>query len=307
MSVPILVIGDLLLDVMVTPAGPMRTDGDVPAAVRLLPGGQGGNLAVWLARRGRSVRLAAPVADDAAGALLRDACAADGVQLEPIAAARSGTVVILVEADGRRSMLSDRAAGLAPVRLIADAAIVCSAYALRDASGSELAQSLAGRAADSFLAIIGCAVEAGPAATELLARIRTSHPQLVICNRDEAAALVGSGGQDVQALAAALGSQLDTLALVTDPRRGSASSRGDVGVVPRADADGHSIDTTGSGDAYAAAVVDLLVDGDWPPEHGALEAAMRAGAVLAGRVARRSGAQARVPAESRDVAPEPTR
>jgi sugar/nucleoside kinase (ribokinase family) len=304
MGRPIVVIGDLLLDVIATPAAPIRIDGDVPATVRLLPGGQGGNLAVRLARRGRDVRLVAPLADDAGGALLRDACAADGVHLDPLAATRSGSVVILVDADGRRSMLSDRIAGAVPERLDPDAATLCSCYALLDAAGDALALLLGGRASGSFLALAGCAVETPAATAALLARMRTARPELAICNRSEAVALVGSDDADLPTLAARLGAGLGTLALVTDAARGSASSRRDVEMVAPVKADSPSLDTTGVGDAYAAAVVDALVDVDWPPGRRALGAAMRAGAALAAEVAAAPGAQARVPLESRALAAE---
>ena len=47
----VVVIGDATLDVTVAPAEPMRHGGDVAAAIRLAPGGQGANVAVRLARR----------------------------------------------------------------------------------------------------------------------------------------------------------------------------------------------------------------------------------------------------------------
>ena len=304
MGAPIVVIGDLLLDVIVTPASPIRTDADVPAAIRLLPGGQGANLAVRLARRGRDVRLIAALADDAAGALLRDACARDGVRLEALSADRSGSVVILVDADGRRTMLSERVTGVGPDRFDEDMATVCSCYALLDSSGVRLASLLARRTRGTVLALAGCAVESAPAAATLLARMNASRPELVICNRDEAAALVGSKDVDLETLARILGAQLHTVAVVTDPQLGSATSRDGVGMVPRAVGDGAMRDTTGVGDAYAAAVVDALVDGDWPPGATELRAAMEAGAALAAQVAGISGAQARVPLETTAVAAE---
>jgi ribokinase len=299
---PIVVMGDLLLDVIAAPAAPMQTDGDVPAAIRLLPGGQGANLAVRLARCGRTVRLIAALADDAAGAVLRDACATEGVTLEALPAARSGSVVIVVDPHGRRSMLSDRVAGIAPTQVDPDVATVCSCYALLDPTGAELADLLVGRTPGTFLALVGCAVEPSDAAATMLARMRATRPELVICNRDEAAALVGTNDVDLASLAATLGSRLETLALVTDPSHGSVASLAGAGVVPRAVAYGATRDTTGVGDAYAAAVVDALVDGDWPPGPSELAAAMRAGAVLAAQVAGVSGAQTRVALESRPAA-----
>ena len=64
------VIGDLSLDIVVAQSGPAREGSDVPATIRIGPGGQGANVAVRLARQGASARLVAPCADDPAGRLL---------------------------------------------------------------------------------------------------------------------------------------------------------------------------------------------------------------------------------------------
>jgi ribokinase len=297
MDEEILVIGDLLLDVVVAPTGPIRTDGDIPAAVSLLPGGQGGNLAVRLARRGRSVRLVAALGDDTHGTMLRAACAADGVSLDARRAGRSGVVVILLEPDGRRSMLSDRAQGLAGRVIRGDeAAIVCSGYALLGTTGGDLARELAGRRAECRLVILGSAVASSKDAGELVARIHAASPDLVVCNRDEAADLLAIDEPDLARLAHGFGEHLETVAVVTDPRLGSASSRADVGIAGTVET-APPRDATGAGDAYAAALVDALLDSSWPPTSTALARAMRAGAELAAQVVGVVGAQTVVPLE----------
>jgi sugar/nucleoside kinase (ribokinase family) len=294
----VLVIGDLLLDIVVSPSGPIRPDGDIPAAISLLPGGQGGNLAVRLARRGRRVGLSAALGEDAHGAMLRAACAADGVELEVRPAARTGVVVILVDPDGRRSMLSNRAPTPAATDLgTATAAIVCSGYALLDPTGTELARSLGARPAGCRLVIVGCAVPSSDAARELISRINEARAELVVCNRDEALALLANDEPGLERLARVVGERLGTLAIITDPRRGSAASHAGVGPVPGALVGGPPRDPTGAGDAYAAALVDRLLDASWPPETSVLADAMRAGADLAAQVVGVIGAQARVPME----------
>jgi sugar/nucleoside kinase (ribokinase family) len=294
----VLVIGDLLIDVVTSPSGPIRTDGDIPAAIGLLPGGQGGNLAVRLARRGRRVRLVASLGDDRHGALLRAACVADGVTLDAMPAARTGVAVVIVDADGRRSMLSDRAPTPAAPDLGTPAgAIVCSGYALLDATGVDLARSVGARPPGCRLAIVGSAPADAGGARELAARIRDAGPQLVVCNRDEAQALVAAYEPDLARLATMVGERLATLAVVTDPRSGSATSRADVGLVSRIEAVDTPRDSTGVGDAYAAALVDRLLDAPWPPTSSLLAGAMRAGAELAAQVVGVVGAQARVPQE----------
>jgi sugar/nucleoside kinase (ribokinase family) len=64
------VVGDLSLDIVVAQSGPRREGSDVPAKIRIGPGGQAANVAVRLARLGAGAALVAPLADDAAGRLL---------------------------------------------------------------------------------------------------------------------------------------------------------------------------------------------------------------------------------------------
>ena len=68
MTTAITVVGDALLDVYVVPARPPRPGGDVPAEIRIEPGGQGANVAVRLGRRRLPVRLVCALGADAAGA-----------------------------------------------------------------------------------------------------------------------------------------------------------------------------------------------------------------------------------------------
>src|SRR5688500_15594798 len=102
------VIGDALLDVHVTPSAPLEPGSDRAAEVRLEPGGQGANLAVRLARRGVPVRLICALADDTAGAMVRAALGSDGVEVDAREVPMTGVVVVLVAADGGRTMLSQR-------------------------------------------------------------------------------------------------------------------------------------------------------------------------------------------------------
>ena len=81
MPLTVAVLGDALLDVSLDPVEPMRRGGDVPATVRLAPGGQGANLAVRLARRGVRARLACGLGDDPVGRLLREGLEAEGVEV----------------------------------------------------------------------------------------------------------------------------------------------------------------------------------------------------------------------------------
>jgi ribokinase len=279
----ILVIGDAVLDVSVAPEDEPRPGADVPAAVGAAPGGQGANIAVRLARRRVPVRLACALGEDVAGRIVRHALSAEGVVLE--AAVRgSGVVVILVAADGERTMFSRRIP-LLPLSVDTTAAwTIVSGYVLLE-DGELTLNDCGGR-----IAVVGCALPDG-AASDWWLRARNLRPDLVVMNAEEARAV---GGADASTLAVDSGA----LVVVTEPD-GAQSASADpdlpvrrirVDVVP-------AVDTTGAGDAFAAALVAELRQPPWPPAEAELDAAMTTAAALAAQVARVPGAQARVASE----------
>lgn len=298
------VIGDCLLDVAAAVRRPIALGGDTPAAVRIGPGGQAANLAVRLARRGIAVRLVAPVGVDAAGHLLREALGADGIRLLDLPTDGSGAVVAVVDADGERTMLSDRVgfpngwAGAVRTAIEDVEWVACSGYALLDPVGERLAQLLAERGA-SRLAIAGCAVADGEGAA-LAAHMAAARPDLVFLNRREAAALAGSsaGEPGIHELADAVARLLGAHVAVTDARHGSALGGGrDPLLVPSRRAGSLPVDTTGAGDAYAAAFLAEIVGEPWPPTSDLLRRAMAAGTELGAAVAAVHGAQGRAAGE----------
>ncbi len=279
------VVGDALIDVMVAPQRPIRRGGDVPAAVRLEPGGQGANIAVRLARRGVAVRLACALGDDTAGRLLRESLDAERVELRPVLAAETGAVAVLVEADGERTMLSRRiplAATLDLRALVADAGwLLVSGYVLLEPNVAELARAVA--ALPLHRALVGCALEPAEAAA-WMATATLLTPDLVILNEAEARVL----GDALSALPAAV-------VVTTDASGAVSSSAGDLTRVERSSEPAR--DTTGAGDAFAAALVAQLRDAPWPPDAAALRTAMRGAAELASAVTSVAGAQGRVSGE----------
>jgi sugar/nucleoside kinase (ribokinase family) len=106
-------IGDVMLDVIVRLEEPLARGDDVRAQTRTGAGGQAANVACWAASLGAAARCIAKRGDDAAGELVARELASHGVELAgPVAAGATGVVVSIVEADGDRSMASDR--GVAP-------------------------------------------------------------------------------------------------------------------------------------------------------------------------------------------------
>src|SRR5687767_7547082 len=231
------VIGDALLDVHVTPSAPLEPGSDRPAAVRMEPGGQGANLAVRLARRGVPVRLTCALADDTAGAMVRAALGADGVEVDARESAMTGVVVALIDADGDRTMLSQR------VPLLdgdheghAVTWTVISGYVLLEPGASRLPELVA---ASQRRAVAGCAIT--PVQVEgWTSALRELAPDLLVFNRDEARMLASAATAAV------------VVVVVTDAEGATATvDRRTVRV--DAPAGEPATDTTGAGDAFLAA------------------------------------------------------
>jgi sugar/nucleoside kinase (ribokinase family) len=297
------VVGDLSLDIVVAQSGPQREGSDVPATIRIGPGGQGANVAVRLARQAAAVALVAPVGDDAAGRLLRDALGAEGLELRPLPATRSTVVIAVLDEAGERTMISDRQTldADAVAGLLAGAGwIHCSGYPLLDdRTGDRLAQVLGDRPGEVRLSVAGGSVPPEPArVARLRLRLAAARPDLLVVSGDEAASMLGMRPAGGIAAARAL-AELAPVLLVTSGADGSAAVAADGELeVPAPSLPGPMLDSTGAGDAFLAALLVGLADqATWPPPDDALQAAMERGSLAGARVARVVGAQGRIASE----------
>jgi sugar/nucleoside kinase (ribokinase family) len=106
------VLGDLMLDVVLTPDRELETGTDVPGRVGLVQGGSAANTARWLGRLGARTTLISAVGRDTVGRALVDAIRADGVtpHVRRVQGARTGRIGVLVGPGGERSFVADRGA-----------------------------------------------------------------------------------------------------------------------------------------------------------------------------------------------------
>ncbi len=261
MSGRVVVLGDLMVDVVARPDGPLARGSDAPARVRLHGGGSGANVAAWLAHIGHAPALVARVGDDGAG---RDAVAeltAGGVEVhaavDPDLA--TGLCVVLVEPDGERTFLPDRGANAAlspadlPAGLLAHGDhLHLSAYPLLEpvGPGREAARAAITTALDR-----GATVSVDPASSAPLRAVGaerfltwTRGARLLFPNADEAEALTGL--RDPERAAATLARRSGGEVVVTLGAAGALWSDG--GRLERVTGTPVAGDSTGAGDAFAA-------------------------------------------------------
>ncbi len=295
---PVVVVGDAMSDVSAILAGPHAPGSDTPAVIEARAGGGGANTAAWLARLGVPVVFAGCVGDDEAGREARRSLAAAGVTTRlAIAPGATGTCVVIVAADGERSMLTDPGANarLAAGDLPRDAFrpgghLHLSGYALLRAGsrGAGVAALQAAREAGMSASVdaASSAPLAEMGAEAFLALVRDAG--LLIATMDEAAVLTGT--HDPEAAARRLADGHAEVVLKLGDRgalwrgAGGATARVPAVAPPRP-----AVDTTGAGDAFAAAWLAARRRGT-----GA-EAALAAACALAAEVTARPGARPPAP------------
>lgn len=279
----VVVVGDVIDDLIVHLAAPIAAGTDTPARILARPGGSAANQAAWLARLGPRTTLVARVgaADRARHAA---ELAAHGVtaRLAADPAAETGRIVVLVDAAGERSMLTDRGANCGLVsddlpapELAAARWLLLSGYALLDPATRPAAQRALALARTG-----GTQVALDPASAGFLAhvgprcfRALAGRADLLLPNRDEALLLTGE--RDPERAAARLAAEHGLVAVTLGREGALLATRGEVLHEPAEPAT--VLDTTGAGDAFAAGLLAALLRDAAPRE--ALRAALRAGAL----------------------------
>jgi sugar/nucleoside kinase (ribokinase family) len=108
----ICVLGDAHLDVVALVSWPLAEETDTPAMSSISVGGQGANVAAWVAALGARSRLITARATDFGAGLVTDELGRLGVEVVgPEVPGRTGIVISLSDGGQRRSMLTDRGVG----------------------------------------------------------------------------------------------------------------------------------------------------------------------------------------------------
>jgi len=268
------VVGDLVEDVVVWVDRPVAVGTDNPAVVHRSPGGSAANVAAAVARCGGRARFIGRVGDD--GDRLTARLTAGGVDVRVQRGGRTGTVVVLVDGTGERTMFPDRgaAADLAPIdpAWLADTAVLhVPAYGLQTApevllGAAEVAPVVTvDVSATSVVELLGAA--------GLRRMITDLRPAVVFANHDEATALGVLDGRPPWTVVVKRGAAPAWI-LHPDGTRDEVPAVAIAGVR----------DTTGAGDAFAGGFLTAFVAG------ADLRDACHAGHVAAAQVLAVAGA-----------------
>jgi sugar/nucleoside kinase (ribokinase family) len=232
------------------------------------------------------VHLITPLAEDPAGRVLRGHLEGERVELTALPASRTSMVVVLVAPSGERSMLSDRrpVQGVVPDHLASSDWIHVSGYVLREPGEAERVVTAIRASGVDHVSVGGGSFEGSADAGVARDAIAAIGAGLVVMNRDEAGLLAGEPMRTAEEAVEALATS-ERLAVVTDGGRGSAAAGASIAKALSHRASPtvrRSVDTTGAGDAFTAALLAALAPG-WPPDaqavSSALEEAARAGAM----------------------------
>lgn len=279
------VIGDLVEDVVVKLHGVVNLASDTEAEITRRRGGSAANVVEAACRAGGRAKFIGQVGDDATGQWLTQSLVDVGAELMIRREGRTGTIVVVVDSAGERTMLSDRASSTdlsdpEPEWLDGLQTLHVPYYSLVGEPLATTTATLAAWAVDRGIAVSidtsSAALLQHIGAEAALARIATVKPSVVLANELEAAVL-------------GIGLHPDHLGgAVVVVKQGAAPAnvmqRGEAPVeVPASLIDGVR-DTTGAGDAFAAGFLLATADGC-----SAIEAARHGHRVAADAVRRASG------------------
>ncbi|WP_426325485.1 carbohydrate kinase family protein [Microbacterium sp. E-13] len=276
----LVVIGDLVADLIVLGGVGLERGTDNPAEVRLTRGGSAANVAVAAAAQHPS-RFVGRVGDDTLARVLVGELEAAGVEVRVQRAGRTGSIVVLVDAVGERTMITDRGAA-AELDAIDPAwvdgadwvhvplyglATPASRRAVTDAA--TLAAAAGARVSLDLSSVASLRELGAEALQEVVAELR---PDVVFANEDEAG------------FATSMGLTPGGVYVVKRGAEPVLLTAGEATVEVPVERVDDVLDSTGAGDAFAAGYIVAALGGAHPRESA------RAGSVLAMRALRRPGA-----------------
>jgi len=203
----LVVLGDLLLDVVVTPERPVERGTDVPGRISFRRGGSAANVAAAFVRVGGIATIITSLGDDRLGGRLAASLRADGVRVRAVRQpAASGRLAALVDERGERSFVTQRAAAdllraadLTPGWLRGADILHVPAYSLFAEPIGSAAVHAAAAAHQAGIIVSADLSSRGPLVAFGVRRSRERlaelAPVVLFANRDEAAAILRQAGR----------------------------------------------------------------------------------------------------------------
>ena len=262
-------LGDLIDDIVVVLHSSIHLAADTPASISHRRGGSAANVAAAAASLDHAVRFLGQVGDDDTADGLLGELSRSGVDVSMVhRSGTTGTIIVIVDAEGERTMLTDRRACIDladpdPAWLDGVTCLHVPLYSLIEGPIGETAQTVISWAhqrsiavsidasSTTVLASIGAAC-----ARELFAQLK---PTVVFANEDEA---------EVLGIVGALGSAITVVKRGPKPALIFVESNPAIEVPAVSVVSGS--DSTGAGDAFAAGFLsDQDSDNSWQDDPAA--------------------------------------
>lgn len=290
----VICIGDAMMDVIVRLNGPINPNSDTLSEISMHGGGAAANTSAWLASLGVDTTFIGRVGADIAGSSFHNELIAQRVKHPnpPVANMKTGTVVVLVDQAGNRTMFPDAGANSGinetdlPELSGLDGAFL-SGYSLFNPNSTRGVLRIIEALRNSSIPIFFDPASVGTIRAfgfdEAIALIKGFDG--IFLNEEEALFITKKSQVEDQILNLI---EISPLVVIKRGSNGVVGKKRESDLITNAAINAQVLDTTGAGDAFAAGFLSIWL------ENQDLSAALAKGIEIAGRCVATIGARPRV-------------